>query len=369
MSDFADLLAQFPAEDPQTYPPVIPNVRGSSPEADASVLLAFASEAVVHEVRRSPLSAAARRGWSGLRRVCHGIAALGALAVLVAHVVSRQVSASAARIAAVARIVWRSSALASRIGAVVVLVMCLACASRAREFSRRVARVARVGWRTTVTSGQVGVTALRHSVGVTALRQSWHPLTFFLSGVAAGAALVTFVPVSSGTNVETVVSASAAAPAPPQEIVLAQLPRVPVNLPAQPVAVLPLDRSVPSVQPVSTSGTDTNPRLLRPRAVRATVVNSNVLPTRTEGTAPTSSPAARPQVFLGSISVGSSPEGATVFVNGQEVGTTPLVLSGLPVGSRALRLTMAGHNPWSTSVRVVADQRTTVSATLQPSPR
>jgi hypothetical protein len=55
-----------------------------------------------------------------------------------------------------------------------------------------------------------------------------------------------------------------------------------------------------------------------------------------------------------------------VTVNGQVVGVTPVVLNDLPVGSRALVVRRDGYSPWSTSVRIVADQQTTVKATLIP---
>ena len=71
-----------------------------------------------------------------------------------------------------------------------------------------------------------------------------------------------------------------------------------------------------------------------------------------------------PQPFVGSIAVNSRPQGAVVFLNGRRVGTTPLLVPDLPVGSRAVRLTMSGYNTWSQAVQVVTDRRTTVSATL-----
>lgn len=51
-------------------------------------------------------------------------------------------------------------------------------------------------------------------------------------------------------------------------------------------------------------------------------------------------------------------------MNGQHVGVTPLVLEDLPVGSRAVRLTLAGYETWSQSVQVVANRRTTIAAAL-----
>ena len=56
-------------------------------------------------------------------------------------------------------------------------------------------------------------------------------------------------------------------------------------------------------------------------------------------------------------------------MNGKVVGQTPVVLNDLPVGSRAVIVRRDGYSPWSTSVRVVAGQRTTVRATLKPTPQ
>jgi hypothetical protein len=60
----------------------------------------------------------------------------------------------------------------------------------------------------------------------------------------------------------------------------------------------------------------------------------------------------------------SDPEGAQVLLNGRVVGQTPVVLHDLPAGSRAVQVRRDGYAPWSTSVRIIADQRTTVRARL-----
>jgi hypothetical protein len=70
--------------------------------------------------------------------------------------------------------------------------------------------------------------------------------------------------------------------------------------------------------------------------------------------------------FRGALMMNSKPEGAMVFINGEPVGSTPLVLKGLPVGSRAVRIEAEGYQPWSASVRVTANQQTQVMAALYP---
>jgi hypothetical protein len=81
-------------------------------------------------------------------------------------------------------------------------------------------------------------------------------------------------------------------------------------------------------------------------------------------------PAARPRrtVFRGALAVNSRPTGARVSVNGQSIGVTPLVVTSLPAGSRVVRLTAEGYHPWSSAVRVVANQRNSVIVTLQRLP-
>jgi hypothetical protein len=78
--------------------------------------------------------------------------------------------------------------------------------------------------------------------------------------------------------------------------------------------------------------------------------------------------AARPRrtVYRGALTVNSRPSGARVSINGQSLGVTPLRVNRLPAGSRVVRLTAQGYHPWSNAVRVVANQRNSVMATLQP---
>lgn len=68
--------------------------------------------------------------------------------------------------------------------------------------------------------------------------------------------------------------------------------------------------------------------------------------------------------YQGSLALLSAPQGARVFVNGAFVGSTPLILENLPVGSRAVRIEADGYQRWSGSTQVVANQQTRISATL-----
>jgi hypothetical protein len=77
-------------------------------------------------------------------------------------------------------------------------------------------------------------------------------------------------------------------------------------------------------------------------------------------------PTARPVVYRGSLRLDSQPRGARVFLNGREMGTTPLDLTNLAVGSRAVRLELDGYQLWSSSVQVSTSRRSSVTATLSP---
>lgn len=76
--------------------------------------------------------------------------------------------------------------------------------------------------------------------------------------------------------------------------------------------------------------------------------------------------------FRGSLVVTSEPSGAHVFLNGRNIGTTPMFLRNQAIGSRAVRVALDGFDPWSSAVRVVAGAETRVQANLRmhvPSPQ
>ena len=168
-----------------------------------------------------------------------------------------------------------------------------------------------------------------------------YPTSLFLSGAAAGAFLVLVVRVPAEDRVAAQVSAQPTTQVVAANYTVGERPATPAP------TVAPRAQSE---QPVSTSARAQQSLRPGPVAVSARTVRT------------------RPQSCLGSISINSRPQGAVVFLNGRRVGTTPLLMPELPVGSRAVRLTMSGYNTWSQAVQVVADRRTTVSATLIEAP-
>jgi hypothetical protein len=69
--------------------------------------------------------------------------------------------------------------------------------------------------------------------------------------------------------------------------------------------------------------------------------------------------------YTGTVVFESRPTGARVVLDGREVGRTPLVLPSVRAGSHVVRLELAGHRTWTAAVRVIADDRTRIAASLE----
>ncbi|MBK5295665.1 MAG: PEGA domain-containing protein [Vicinamibacteria bacterium] len=72
-----------------------------------------------------------------------------------------------------------------------------------------------------------------------------------------------------------------------------------------------------------------------------------------------------PEATTGVLVIESRPTGATVFVDGQRIGTTPMSLPDSSRGTHRIRLEMAGFSPWVTTADVQAGARTRVAASLE----
>ena len=57
--------------------------------------------------------------------------------------------------------------------------------------------------------------------------------------------------------------------------------------------------------------------------------------------------------------------GASVYVDGQLVGRTPLLLGGINPGGHSVKLDMGGYHQWATRVNVADSGRTRVAASLE----
>ena len=65
------------------------------------------------------------------------------------------------------------------------------------------------------------------------------------------------------------------------------------------------------------------------------------------------------------LAIESKPSGAVVFLDGRQVGTTPLTFPLVKVGAHAVRITLEGYRPWSSSVEVSATEPNRVTASLE----
>ena len=83
---------------------------------------------------------------------------------------------------------------------------------------------------------------------------------------------------------------------------------------------------------------------------------------------PPASPASSarpPAATTGEIYVDSRPRGARVFIDGKEVGVTPVQLTAQPPGRRVVRLELVDHQPWTETRTVVAGELARVTGSLE----
>ena len=74
------------------------------------------------------------------------------------------------------------------------------------------------------------------------------------------------------------------------------------------------------------------------------------------------------EAITGDIIVSSTPNGATIELDGRTVGTTPEVLRSIPVGTHTLRLTRSGYQPSTSSVTVTESSPANLDLTLTKEP-
>jgi len=165
----------------------------------------------------------------------------------------------------------------------------------------------------------------------------------FALGVVVGAALCLIA-----------VSRFTASELPPREPVsvapAAVSPAASEAPPAEPPVAVADERSDPTVVEKESPAPVSTPR----RGIRQVVASSSPKDT-----------GKRP--FVGSLQIHSTPSGARVVIDGKAAGVTPLVVADLAAGSHAVRVEAEGQIPWSSAIRVVADQQTNVNTTLSPS--
>jgi hypothetical protein len=69
--------------------------------------------------------------------------------------------------------------------------------------------------------------------------------------------------------------------------------------------------------------------------------------------------------YVGTLFVDSRPRGASVLLDGKNIGVTPLTLDNVAVGSHVVKIEMTGKRPWSSSTRVAAGETARVTGSLE----
>jgi len=75
---------------------------------------------------------------------------------------------------------------------------------------------------------------------------------------------------------------------------------------------------------------------------------------------------APPPPKKGYLSVASTPVGASVDVNGVDIGKTPVSAYELDAGDKVVTLRLSGYEPSENAVKIVADETATLDVTLTP---
>ena len=156
----------------------------------------------------------------------------------------------------------------------------------------------------------------------------------------------------SQTAAQTVVPVPAPSPARETTEVKVGPPRASTPAPAKEAdAVPPSPRAVPP--PRAPERRPAPSRTAPPRPADRQVERRAALASATAGR------------YLGSLSVDSRPDGARVFLDGRLIGTTPVEAPSVGAGEHAVRIERDGYRRWSSAIRVVASEKTRVTASLE----
>ena len=71
------------------------------------------------------------------------------------------------------------------------------------------------------------------------------------------------------------------------------------------------------------------------------------------------------QKITGSISVKSTPLEAKIYIDSEEVGTTPATLCSIPVGTHEIEIKTSGYEDWKKSIIIKEGKEKSLNAILQ----
>lgn len=75
-------------------------------------------------------------------------------------------------------------------------------------------------------------------------------------------------------------------------------------------------------------------------------------------------PSSSTEAYTGSVFVDSRPRGAKVFIDGKEVGSTPVGVPAVRIGSHVVRLELPDHRTWTSTTTVSAGRQSRVTGSL-----
>ena len=74
---------------------------------------------------------------------------------------------------------------------------------------------------------------------------------------------------------------------------------------------------------------------------------------------------AEPSPIYGTLDISSTPANADIYIDGEKVGTTPMIIPQCLVGSHSVRVAKAGHSDYLKSIDLAEGKTEEISATLQ----
>jgi hypothetical protein len=220
----------------------------------------------------------------------------------------------------------------------------------------------------------------------------------------ANRAAVSDVAVNDSAPNPTSPATGAAAPSPTGEVVGRELPPIGSSRPAAPARVpapappVPAPRATAPVAPlfagrvlvrstppgarvfVDGHGGGETPTTVRDLArgthqvrlvregyttVERRVVITAAEPSQTLVVAMAKTPPPAPPKTEAPLVIVSKPSGASVFLDGRQVGTTPLTFPLVQIGTHSVRITLDGYRPWTSPVQVSATETNRVTASLE----
>ena len=121
-----------------------------------------------------------------------------------------------------------------------------------------------------------------------------------------------------------------------------------------------------TIPPAETTPAPTQTTVTAPVTTVAAPVTTPTPMSTTVATLPTTVITTEKPATTGSVTVYSSPSGASILIDGIYTGATPKTITGVPAGNHILRLTMSGYHDYEGSIYIVAGQTAQGYGTLQP---